>query len=561
MEVKDYEKKSLWNYINNFNFYDVCAVYIYAATVVDSGTCGDNATWSLNSSGTLTISGTGEIYDGYGENSEQPWYNLKDNIKSVVINYGITNIPFAAFRDFQNITSISLSNSIERIELGAFINCTKLSDVSIPDSCKYLANDAFARTKWYNNQPNGVVYCGNFLYTYKGTMPSNTSINVKNGTIGICGGFYNESNLVSVTFPNTLEYIDNRAFSYCTGLTSITLPKNLKNIGTEAFSNCQNLKNITLPDNVEYIGRLAFSDTAWYNNQPNGLVYLNNWLLTLKGDTIKQANTITVKNNTIGIAVNAFGDDKNYGYENGDGAHASTINLPNSIKYINDNAFEKCRYLTKINIPDGVETLNCFSHCERLASVNIPDSVKKLGGFYDTAITNITIPPNVSEIMQSAFLYCSLKEVFIPVSVTKIDNRAFYGCTTLTDVHYSGTKEQWDKINIDTRYNSNAPLLNATIHFAKEITNKPVITSSQVTKSNNTYTFNVNVSDVTADCELIVVLYKNGKVANVKTTTLTSNTTNKTLNLTATNADSAKIFIWDSLKNMIPLCNAVTKNL
>ena len=468
--------------------------YIYAATVVDSGTCGDNATWSLNSSGTLTISGTGEIYDGYGENAEQPWYDLKDNIKSVVINYGITNIPFAAFRDFQNITSISLSNSIERIELEAFI---------------------------------------------------------------ICGGFYNESNLVSVTFPNTLEYIDNRAFSYCTGLTSITLPKNLKSIGTEAFSNCQNLKSITFPDNVEFIGRLAFSDTAWYNNQPNGLVYLNNWLLTLKGDTIKQANTITVKNNTIGIAVNAFGDDKNYGYENGDGAHASTINLPNSIKYINDDAFSYCKYLTKINIPDGIETLNCFDYCESLASINIPDSVKTLGGFYDTALTSITIPSNVTEISQSAFAYCaSLKEIQIPSSVAKIDFAAFYNCEALTDVYYSGTKEQWDKINIDTRYNSNAPLLNATIHFAKEITNKPVITSSQVTKASNTYTFNI-----TADCKLIVVLYKNGKVSNVKTTTLTSNTTNKTLRLTATNADSAKIFIWDSLKNMISLCNAVTKNL
>ena len=129
--------------------------------------------------------------------------------------------------------------------------------------------------------------------------------------------------------------------------------------------------------------------------------------------------------------------------------------------------------------------------------------------------------------MQSAFLSCtSLKELSIPVSVTKIDNGAFDGCTTLTDVYYSGTKEQWDNINIDTRYDSNAPLLNATIHFAKEITNKPVITSSQVTKTNNTYTFNVNVSDVTSDCELIVVLYKNGKVANVKTTTLTSNATN-----------------------------------
>lgn len=535
---------------------------IYAATVVDSGACGDNATWSLDSSGTLTISGTGEIYDGSGENAEQPWYDLKDNIKSVVINYGITNIPHLAFDYYTNLTSISLPNSIERIET-AFSNCPKLADVSIPDSCKYLASGAFNGTKWYENQPDGVVYCGNFLYDYKGTMPSNTSINVKSGTVGICASFWGQSNLVNITFPDTLEYITDSCFFNCTGLTSIQLPKSLKSIGTEAFSNCQNLKNITFPDSVEYIGRLAFYDTAWYNNQSDGLVYLNNWLLTLKGDTIKQANTITVKNNTIGIAVNAFGNDEYYIYKQGDGAHASTINLPNSIKYINDNAFSKCRYLTKINIPDGVETLRCFPHCNRLAEINIPDSVKTLGGFYDTALTHITIPPNVTEIMLNAFLSCSsLKEVSIPVSVTKINDGAFDECTTLTDVYYSGTKEQWDKINIDTRYNSNTPLLNATIHFAKEITNKPVITSSQVTKSSNTYTFNINVSEVTADCELIVVLYKNGKVANVKTTTLTSNAkNNKTLNLTATNADSAKIFIWDSLKNMIPLCNAVTKNL
>ena len=532
---------------------------IYAATVVDSGTCGDNATWSLNSSGTLTISGTGEIYDGYGENAKQPWYDLKDNIKSVVINYGITNVPHLAFDYYTNLTSISLPNSIERIE-SAFQGCSKLADVSIPNSCKYLDNGAFDRTKWYENQPDGVIYCGNFLYDYKGTMPSNTSINVKSGTVGICASFWGQSNLVNITFPDTLEYITDSCFFNCTGLTSIQLPKSLKSIGTEAFSNCQNLKNITFPDSVEYIGRLAFYDTAWYNNQSDGLVYLNNWLLTLKGDTIKQANTITVKNNTIGIAVNAFGNDEYYIYEQGDGAHVSTINLPNSIKYINDNAFSKCRYLTKINIPDGVETLRCFPHCNRLAEINIPDSVKTLGGFYDTALTHITIPPNVTEIMLNAFLSCSsLKEVSIPVSVTKINDGAFDECTTLTDVYYSGTKEQWDKINIG---NSNAPLLNATIHFAKEITNKPVITSSQVTKASNTYTFNINVSEVTSDCELIVVLYKNGKVTNIKTTTLTSNTTNnKTLNLTATNADSAKIFIWDSLKNMIPLCNAVTKNL
>ena len=108
--------------------------------------------------------------------------------------------------------------------------------MSIPNSCKYLARWALDGTKWYDNQPDGVVYCGNFLYSYKGTMPSNTSINVKNGTVGISASFWRQSNLVNITFPDTLEYIPESCFFNCSGLTSIQLPKNLKSIGTEAFS-------------------------------------------------------------------------------------------------------------------------------------------------------------------------------------------------------------------------------------------------------------------------------------------------------------------------------------
>lgn len=43
MEVKDYEKKSLW-IILIISIFMTFVPYIYAATVVDSGTCGDNAT-------------------------------------------------------------------------------------------------------------------------------------------------------------------------------------------------------------------------------------------------------------------------------------------------------------------------------------------------------------------------------------------------------------------------------------------------------------------------------------------------------------------------------------
>lgn len=61
--------------------------------------------------------------------------------------------------------------------------------------------------------------------------------------------------------------------------------------------------------------------------------------------------------------------------------------------------------------------------------------------------------------------YLCLNDVTIPTSVTDIKCRAFYDCRNLTDVYYSGTKEQWQKISIG-EYNE--PLLNATIHFAEQ---------------------------------------------------------------------------------------------
>jgi len=60
---------------------------------------------------------------------------------------------------------------------------------------------------------------------------------------------------------------------------------------------------------------------------------------------------------------------------------------------------------------------------------------------------------------------CSnLTSVTIPNSITSIDFGVFVGCNKLTDVYYSGTKAQWEQIDIDTVLDQNAPLLNATTH-------------------------------------------------------------------------------------------------
>lgn len=77
----------------------------------------------------------------------------------------------------------------------------------------HICEGAFDNTAWFNNQPDGLVYAGNVAYKYKGTMPSNTGITLKEGTVGIADA----------------------AFQYCLGLMGIIIPNSVTSIGEDAF--------------------------------------------------------------------------------------------------------------------------------------------------------------------------------------------------------------------------------------------------------------------------------------------------------------------------------------
>ena len=141
------------------------------------------------------------------------------------------------------------------------------------------------------------------------------------------------------------------------------------------------------------------------------------------------------------IGVGAFDDCRNL----------TAINIPNSVTTIGDGAFEGCTGLTAINIPTSVTTIgnSAFSGCSSLATISVAsdnpkyDSRNNCNAIIETATNkliagckNTTISKSVTSIGDGAFDGCSnLATINIPNSVTNIGDGAFSDCSSLTTIN------------------------------------------------------------------------------------------------------------------------------
>ena len=111
---------------------------------------------------------------------------------SIDIPNSVTSIGQGAFQGCNGLTSVDIPNSVTTIGGSAFAYCSKLESVNLPENLAYLGKNAFEDTPWYNswyntwytNQPDGLLYYGKIAYIYKGQMPENTEIVIKDGTLG-----------------------------------------------------------------------------------------------------------------------------------------------------------------------------------------------------------------------------------------------------------------------------------------------------------------------------------------------------------------------------------------
>ncbi len=116
------------------------------------------------------------------------------------------------------------------------------------------------------------------------------------------------------------------------------------------------------------------------------------------------------------------------------------IKIPNSINSIGFAAFEDCSSLTEIVIPDGVDSLGdyMFQNCSSLVKISIPDSVTYLNSAIFSgcsALKEIKIPNNVTVIPYSAFSGCSsLTNITLHANIKFVHDGAFSDCSSLTDI-------------------------------------------------------------------------------------------------------------------------------
>ena len=170
-----------------------------------------------------------------------------------------------------------------------------------------------------------------------------------------------------------------------------------------------------------------------------------------------------------------------------EGYKSTRVEIPNSVTSIGSCAFENCSGLTSVYIPNSVTSIDsyAFYRCPGPTSVYIPNSVTSIGTW--------------------AFCGCGLTSVSIPSSVTSIGREAFRGCENLKYIYCMFTTP------IECDPFSNVSYMNATLYV-------PVGTINEYKKVypwcnfQNIEEFDYSgVDDITIDGNLIVQI-QNGEI-------------------------------------------------
>ena len=358
------------------------------------------------------------------------------NDGTVEFDYGTISIAGGAFWGEEKLLKIVLPDTITYIGENAFYCCENLNDFVLPDSVKEIGENSFYE-------------CSNLNSI---TFPDSLE-NIESYAFSGC------SNLTEIVFGKGLTRINSGTFGYCYELTDIIIPDNIRSIDSEAFKYCYNLENISISDNIFFIGKRAFYNTKWYDNQPDGVIYLGKTLYKYKGE-MPENESIKIKEGTIGIASSAF-DDR---------ANLSSITVPCSVIGFGSDVFYGCDNLTIYSYKNS--NAEVYANENEIDFISVGDYVKDFEFSYkllddDTVEitkcigtgTSLKIPyeidgHTVSALGDYAFMGCAnLQKVQIAYNIKKIGMNVF-NYESLKEVNFVGSYDDWKNVKSSTNFKS-----------------------------------------------------------------------------------------------------------
>ncbi len=203
-----------------------------------------------------------------------------ENLESVYIAEGVTQILYGAFSHCTNLTSIHFPDSLEILSPTALDSCTALEEIYIPKNtlifdpstdeadvenvtyfgnCRSLQNIVVDDDNPYHKSVDGVLYNADMTSLLRFPPAKEMESFVVPETVtSIAAGAFVDSRITNIVLHDNITFIGNSAFSG-TNIAELELPKNLSVIKRDLCNCCMNLKKVTLQDSVIIIEKEAFS--------------------------------------------------------------------------------------------------------------------------------------------------------------------------------------------------------------------------------------------------------------------------------------------------------------
>ena len=444
---------------------------------------GDNAFKECTALESATIS---EGVKSIGDNA---FYNCT-NLVNVSLPDSLTSISFNTFDDRANLqyyndgTAYYLGNSENHYLVLVSVISKEITSFTIDDKTKFIWSSAFSECRVLESIENtqNILCIGSYAFEHCNNLKTFTIpygvTTIEDNTFFCC------TNMQTITIPETVTSIGQSAFEGCNNLKSISIPNSVTSIGNKAFYECKKLENIIIPDGVTFIRYDTFNgcESLEWVSLPESVYYIDQFAFkncsSLKSIIIPSAVT------KIAFAAFLHCDALTTVYYGGTEDKWSTISIEgnngclNGVRkyYFSQTEPEKDGYFWHFDT-DGVTPVswgNEPNYSYGLEYLRNDDNASyTVVGMGDCIDKDLIIPSTheglpVNAIGENAFNgNTDITYVLIDRAVTSIGQGAFNLCSSLKNVYYNGTKEEWETLCSSIGV-SNDYLIDAKVYYFSE---------------------------------------------------------------------------------------------